>query len=449
MNWKPKTASTRKGAAGRQTNRQNRFPAEPCLLSFLLFSFRIVPAAALCLCGRLPAHALCDEVCPSVQAKSHAADPAPPEETTILARTLKRIRIGFDATTALQGAWREGRSGFSSRDELEASGSIDLEATWRVSESCSVYGHVESGVGAGLDGRIPSLTGFNGDADDDPNLRLTELWFRIPFAAGGAAFTAGKINLAGPGDYGPPVRFFDANDLANNERNQFLSPMFINSVVLPFPDPGPGAILEASLAEWFDVGIGAADADIDPETGESDPDWGRLGDSLFCIVEAAFHPTLREQKGSWRIYGWIHDAGYPDVRGLDEKRCNWGWGLSLDQTVRRDLAVFGRVGWQRPEAARIEFSWSLGAQLSMDALGRESDALGLAFGAAGLSEPWREAFRAAGGDPADELHLECYYNWRAGAHVLVSPDFQCIWRPDGCAGAPPVWTLGCRIHLFF
>jgi carbohydrate-selective porin OprB len=143
------------------------------------------------------------------------------------------IEFAFGATGIVQGSSNAG-SLSEDGDSSAASGSIDLELTAPATEGGFLSLHMESGSGAGLDGKIGTLSGLNDDADDDSNLRLTEAWFEQSFADV-FRFRIGKIDL---------TTDFDTNAVANDETAQFLSSGFVNGLATEFPDDnGFGAML--------------------------------------------------------------------------------------------------------------------------------------------------------------------------------------------------------------
>ena len=260
----------------------------------------------------------------------------------------------------------------------------------RVGKDDVAYAHVETGNGSGLDAKIPTFSGFNGDADDDQNLRLTEFWYEHRFWDRRIALTIGKINPAGPGSNGPEVGAFDSNAVANDERTQFLSSGFINSITVPFPDYTIGGSLWFALTDWMDIGIGGGDADMDETTGESAPDWNNITDKTLTIAEIDLKPTFNGRPGNYRFYVWNHAADYPEIQAPNRTHRNYGWGCSFDQEITDACTLFARFGQQREEVAPVACGWRAGLRVSAAAaIGREDDVLGIAaVGAAMLGDDW-------------------------------------------------------------
>ncbi len=91
--------------------------------------------------------------------------------------------VAFSATAVLQASSGAKKGLSPEGDVTDATLSTDLEILAPITLSGFAFAHFEAGSGDGLDGDIPTLSGFNDDADDDSNLRLTELWYEHRFLA--------------------------------------------------------------------------------------------------------------------------------------------------------------------------------------------------------------------------------------------------------------------------
>ena len=60
-----------------------------------------------------------------------------------------------------------------------------------------------------------------------------------------------------------------------------------------------------------------------------------------------------------------------------------------------------------------------------------------------------DAARAAGTEPADELHLELYYNLKVNEGLSISPDIQWVNNAGGDRDCSSVWVFGVRSQLSF
>ncbi len=344
----------------------------------------------------------------------------------------KDISASLGATFVLQGS-----SGTTS-DVTDASASYELEFLASPIPAASIYAHIEAGNGAGIDEDISSFSGFNGDADDS-SVAFTEFWYAQSWFDGRLVVEAGKICLGGPGDNGPEEAIaFDANQYANDERSQFLSPAFINNLALDLPDNGPAFLFRISPAELLDLNFGIADADAD---------MNNVFDNLFAIAQADLNPHPHGRAGTYRIYAWFNGADHEKFSDPESKTDNYGFGLSLDQPLSPSLGIFLRYGRQRAGVAAVEHAISTGFELAGNPWNRPDDAFGLAGGILLMSDDWEDAQRAAGLDPAREQHIETYYKLRINDNLSISPDLQWIHNPDGDAAADDVWSFGLRAQM--
>jgi len=317
----------------------------------------------------------------------------------------EKIDMSFGATGVLQGS-----SGAKERlspegDVTDCSMSFDLELTAPVGKYGKFFTHFEAGEGDGIGGDIPTLSGFNDDADDDHNVRLTEIWYEHIQFDDRLRFRAGKIDLGSD---------FDTNAVANSETDQFLSGGFVNNLALEFPDDnGLGAMLWFSPNELWSIGAGFADAD---------GDWDNVFDKAFSIAELDFKPKIGIRQGNYRVYGWLNNKDHRDLKDTNEtEERNYGFGVSLDQKITDLVTLFGRYGQQRNRVSQVEHAWSAGFQCSGKLFDRKDDVFGLAYGMAVTGDDWKDIDRAGGIDTGDEHHVELYYNLKVNDHLNISP----------------------------
>ncbi|MDP3041255.1 MAG: carbohydrate porin [Candidatus Omnitrophota bacterium] len=288
--------------------------------------------------------------------------------------------------------------------------------------------HVEAGKGAGLEDDLTLYSNVNRDADNDNNVRLTELWYEQALFKDKAALTFGKLD---------PTAYFDNNEVANDETTQFLGRIFRNSPTIEFPDNTAGIRLAYLPVEWLEVGYGVFD-------GNSD--WEKIGDNLFNVGQVTFKTKFLGLPGNYRFLGWNNNVYHTKWLDTEKtKEATYGFGLSFDQKVTDIITLFTRYGWQNPKVYNpgimatgdlnysLMHSWSTGLQVEGKPWGREKDVLAFAVGQAIPSKDYKKAGEAL--DPVrrakPEGHLEAYYRIFVNDHLSISPDFQYIWNPFG------------------
>jgi carbohydrate-selective porin OprB len=345
----------------------------------------------------------------------------------------ERIDFAFGATGVLQGTSGADRSLSPEGDVTDAAGSMDLEISMPVGAYGAFYTLFEAGSGDGIDGDVPTLSGFNDDADDDRSVRPTEVWYEHTWLDGGLRLRGGKVDL---------TTDFDVSLVANSEIDQFLSTGFVNNLAVEWPDDnGFGAMLWGSPGELWDIGIGIADADAD---------WDSVLEDVFAILELGFKPKIADRQGNYRVYGWFNGKDHEDLRDpavTDED--NHGCGLSFDQEIAQFVTLFARYGVQRERVSPVERAWSAGLQCAGGFYGRDDDVFGLAYGVALLGDDWEQLEQADGNRTGDESHLELYYRLAVNEHLSLSPDIQWVGNPGGHTDYDDVWVFGVRAQLSF
>jgi len=338
------------------------------------------------------------------------------------------LEIGAGATMVIQGANNVNYNGdgvTQKKSRTDASYSTDITLAKEFKNmNGRAFLHLENGQGAGLEDNLTLYSNVNRDADDNVNVRVTEIWYEQGLFGDKAAVTFGKLD---------PTAYFDNNEAANDETTQFLGRIFRNSPTLEFPDNSAGIRLAYLPVEWMELGYGV----FDGKGG-----WEKIGDNLFNIGQVTFKTRFFGLTGNYRFYGWNSNVYHTNwLNPGKTKEAAYGFGLSFDQKANDIVTFFARYGWQNPEvynpeltatggnAYSLEHSWSAGLQVEGSPWGREKDVLSFAVGQVFPSHDYKKAansYRAKA-----EGHLESYYRIYLNSHLSISPDFQYIWNPFG------------------
>jgi high affinity Mn2+ porin len=153
----------------------------------------------------------------------------------------------------------------------------------------------------------------------------------------------------------------------------------------------------------------------------------------------------------------------PDVTQTRAYRIKYGFGLSWEQELARDLGLFVRAGWNDGQSeswafTEIDSTLALGLQLTGAAWRRPQDVVGLAFVANGLSDAHKDYLAAGGlgfiiGDGALHYGLEeiaeLYYNWEVKKGINLSADFQGVNNPAYNQDRGPVAIFALRAHFAY
>ncbi|MDR0310788.1 MAG: carbohydrate porin [Acidobacteriota bacterium] len=348
----------------------------------------------------------------------------------------KNVDIEIDAVGVLQGSPGMTRKDDSYRIDSATDATLvfDLKLTVPTSKSGKAFMQFKTANGSGIDRDIPNISLFNA-ATADNNFRLAKIWYEHVFGEK-VRLRGGKIDL---------TTDFDNNAVANDEYDQFLSGGFVNNPVVEFPGYSNfGAMLWISPNEFFDIGVGFADGDPNWDGG----DWDNVFKNPFSILELGMKPKIADRQGNYRIYGWHNDNGHERLlsSGIADD-ANYGFGLSADQEITKDVTLFARYGHQRGSVSQVEHAWSAGVGISGRFLRREQDTLGFAYGQAIVGKDFKSLDAETGIDSGSEHRMEIYYKIKANKYLSFSPNLQWAKNPNGDRGNNNIWAFGVRTYL--
>ena len=237
-------------------------------------------------------------------------------------------------------------------------------------------------------------------------------------------------------------RWFDVNEVANDECTQFLADVFVNNIAVELPDYAYGARVILSPNKLFDISFGAFDADSDFED---------IFDENFLIAELGLRPKINNLQGNYRFYGWYNSGDKTKIDDPSEmKEDGYGLGMSMDQAITDAMTAFARFGWQDDKVYEIGYAWSFGFQLAGSLWGRDNDIFGIAYAQSVTGEDYRDDLRSNSmrTAPAEDT-IEAYYNIKLNDNISISPDIQFANDMAGEEAADSVWVLGMRAQLDF
>ncbi len=270
----------------------------------------------------------------------------------------------------------------------------------------------------------------------------------------------------------PAVDIFDKNAYANDPRTQFMNWALVNNAAWDYPANSLGFTNGASAE--LDLGSWTARAGIFQVSRVANAlrmDWNllhawSLGGELEKRQSFRGHPgAVRLLAYKTRAHMGNYQASLADpqnisVNGQLGYRSKCGFGVNLDQEIRKDLGAFARLGWsdgknQTWEFTDVDRTASVGLSLKGEAWGRPGDTLGFGASVNGISSVHRQ-FLAAGGlgitvgdgklNYGEEEILEAYYSLGTRWHVSISPDFQFVAHPAYNRDRGPVAIYAMRVH---
>ncbi len=188
---------------------------------------------------------------------------------------------------------------------------------------------------------------------------------------------------------------------------------------------------------------------------------------------------LPGRSGAFRVLGYVNHANMGIYRqAIDQFRSGetqvpditahprwteskYGIGLNFEQELTKDVAAFGRYGWNngRTESfayTEVDNTVSLGISVRGTRWGRPLDRTAAAFVSNGISDVHREYLALGGqgfllGDGTltygRESILESYYRLHVWRGVYIGPGLQYIANPGYNRDRGPVVVPGFRVHL--
>lgn len=346
---------------------------------------------------------------------------------------LDGVSVGTSLLMVAQNS--RGGAGDSSQMSARADVEVELPGGSIGAAQGKLFGHLRAGDGDGVD--TGAFATANATAFNLPQPVLMQAWYQLDIPVGGQSGDLGQVEVTlGKID---PFGFFDGNNVADDESEQFLNLAFIHN---PLLDAGGdigvgehGASPGLRVAYVSDVNggnhvtaalglFGAGDGANYLDTFEKPMVIGQL--------EYA-GKTFAGRAGAYRLYTWTNGNAV-DLSDTPERHT--GWGVSLDQEVADHVSLFSRIGVSTEGKLAFDRAFTLGAQFGGGLWGRENDRIGLAAG-------WLD------GEDKAETPVELYYAWQLNDQVQVSPSLQWIGNPGGDPAAEDVTVISLRAKASF
>ena len=323
--------------------------------------------------------------------------------------------------------------------ETDANYTADFGFLMHLGKRSTFYGLLEAGYGYALDGRIPTLAGFNDEIEPDRNLKFTELWYEQLFGCNNCwRFRIGHLDL---------TTDFDTNNYANSGISQFNSTGFVHNltVAYEYACPAFGVMLWREFGEAVSVGAAylAEDGELDLDRDgipDGDDTWHDIFHHGFGILETDLHFESDGHEGNLRLYGWVSRAGaYPyDEDG--KKGTNAGWGTNFDQELSHYFGIWGRFGQGDAKYGIVSKYYSAGFQFQHFNACWHRDVIGVGYG---IAEPG-DVLADLVEDPGKEHFIEAYYRHVFNDFAHLSPFAQFVKNPLGDKESDSAFVLGLR-----
>jgi high affinity Mn2+ porin len=266
---------------------------------------------------------------------------------------------------------------------------------------------------------------------------------------------------------------FDTSAYAKDSRSQFMNWVLVNNGAWDYPADSlgftNGAAVELSSRTWTGrLGV----FQVSKVANGIRMDWN-LAHAWSAVAEVERRYSPRGHAGAVRLLAYdtrAHMGNYQDTLNnpsLGEDiyltaayRYKYGFGINLEQELRRNLGAFARLGWsdgknQTYEFTDVDRTATAGLSLKGARWRRRQDTVGLAAIVNGISAVHRQ-YLAAGGlgilvgdgslDYRPEHIYEAYYNWKISKHLQLTPDYQLAEDPAYNHARGPVNLFALRLH---
>jgi high affinity Mn2+ porin len=424
-------------------------------------------------------------------------DSAPPDQSQGATNTApedsRAWNVHFQSTVGGQGhpgfpADYSGPNSLKSDADVKDTISVDVMGGVRLWRGGEFFGDVVIWQGYGLSNTL-GMAGFpNGEAfrigRTYPDAYLCRAFIRETVGLGGekTAVDDSPSALGGKKDirnltftvgHLSAKDIFDNNAYANDSRTQFMNWSLMANGAWDYPANTlgftNGATAELNMRTWtarlgiFTVSKVANGLRIDWNIPKA---W-----SAAAEVERRYSP--HGHAGAMRLFAYdarAHMGNYQDTLNdpsLHEDielnaayRYKYGFGINLEQEIRKNLGAFMRLGWsdgknQTYEFTDVDRTATAGLSLKGARWRRPEDTVGLGLVVNGISAAHREYLAAGGlgilvGDGAldyrAERIAETYYNWKLAKHLQLTLDYQFADDPAYNHVRGPVNLFALRFH---
>ena len=398
-------------------------------------------------------------------------------QSTYLAQGYPGFRAPYSGANSLTPA-PQGKATWSNSLYLNA----------RLWDGGEVYFNPELLQGFGLSDTV-GLGGFSsGEAQKSnfpyPRFNPTRLYLRQTFGFGGEQETleSGPNQLSGKTDISrltlqagkfAVLDVFDGNAYAKDPRKDFMNwaiwapgafDYSADKVGLTY-----GATAELNQKNWA---LRAGYFLMDAESNSNNFDMKVFQRGNY-VAELEQRYMIFGQPGKLRTIGWINSAfsgSYRatlndpalnlDISRTREGRIKYGYVFNLEQSVTKDIGLFGRWSWNDGKTEIMAFtdidsSLSFGTSIKGTSWGRADDTIGLGAAINGLSRDHRD-FIAAGGlgvligdgqlNYRRENIIETYYAMALNKQITLTADYQYVRNPAYNADRGPVSIFSGRLR---
>lgn len=291
------------------------------------------------------------------------------------------------------------------------------------------------------------------------------------------AGTVDKRRLVVTGGIYAITDIFDQNAFAHDPRTQFMNWAMMDYAAWDTPADARGYTRGLAIEYYHDdwaIRVGRNLLPVESNGLQLNRKFtGSYSDNLE--IERGYE--IAGQPGRLRVLGFRNQAkfgnfndalaysrqfgGTPDVSNVRKDQSKYGFGVSLEQSLKDDLGVFARYSWNNGLTEGYSFtdvndSALFGVSLKGKSWSRPDDVLGLAYASNGISDSNRN-YLAGGGNNffcgdgklnyKREGIFEIYYSAKITKTFWLTADYQRINNPCFNADRGPVNVYSVRVHF--
>jgi high affinity Mn2+ porin len=404
--------------------------------------------------------------------------------------------VHFQSTVGAQGypsfpAQYTGPNSLTPGGQVKETISVDVTGGVRLWRGGEFFGDLLMWQGYGLSNTL-GMAGFpNGEAfrigKTYPDAYLCRAFVRETIGFGGEKQATDDVptelrgskdvrNLTFTVGHLSAKDIFDTNAYANDSRTQFMNWDLLANDTWDYPANTlgftNGATAELNMRTWTGrLGI----FNVSKVANGLRTDWN-LSHAWSAAAEYERRYSPRGHAGAIRLFAYdqrAHMGNYQETLNnpslgedieLDAAyRYKYGFGINLEQEIRKNLGVFMRLGWsdgknQTYEFTDVDRTATGGLTLKGARWRRPQDTVGVAGVINGISAAHRQ-YLAAGGlgitigdgalDYGAERIVETYYNWKIAKHFQLAADYQFAPDPAYNHARGPVNLFALRYHTEF
>jgi high affinity Mn2+ porin len=271
--------------------------------------------------------------------------------------------------------------------------------------------------------------------------------------------------------------FFDNNTYSHDPRSQFENWALMDNGAYDYPADTRGYTIGGVVELTLRSSTLRYGALAEPKIANGGTLDSRIPKAMSHTVEFEQRWTTHDHPGAARFLTFVNTADMgnyreainnpgpsgPDITRTRTSSVKYGFGLSAEQAITSNAALWGRLGWNDGHTeswafTEIDRTASIGLSIKGSRWRRPNDVFGIAGVINGLSKDHRDYLAAGGygfliGDGrlnyAPEQIGEMYYLINVSDHVKVTPDFQYIAHPAYNADRGPIFVGGIRAHIEF